>query len=221
MEDSSVLDFDILIFEKHELIIGGLVNMIHKIGFHGRLDVVPNEANVGVIMSRYNSELIIIGIHNADSAEMRVIEGIIKTYLNANIILAGYFADISQQEKYKAMGAKGFISYGILLAALEQVLLTVRSGETYFEFLDGNKKKENVTENVIIDVELDTLDFIIIRERQNGLTAEEISNLPEITIGIDAIKARTLKWRDAYHVASTMQAIKIMKDRGLLGGMEG
>jgi AmiR/NasT family two-component response regulator len=218
--DSSVLDFNFLIFERKEIISGGLVNMIHKIGFHGRIDVVTNEMNVQVIMDKYNSELIIIGIHNHDSEEMMAVERIIKAYPKAYIILSGYFADKSQQEKFKAMGVKGFINHGILLTVLEQVLLTVRSGETYFEFLNGNLNKGIASEHVIIDVELDAIDFIIIRGRLIGLTSEDISNLREVTIGIDAIKARTLKWRDAYHVTTTMQAIKIMKDRGLLDGMD-
>jgi len=220
IEDSSVLDFYILIFEKQEIISGGLVNMIHKIGFHSRIDVVRNEMNVKVIMDKYNSELIIIGIHENELEDMMAIEKIFKAYPKANIILLGLYADKSQQEKFRAMGVKGFINHGIKLDVLEQVLLTVRSGETYFELLDGNLKKGIVSEHVIIDVELDSIDFIIIRERQNGLTSEEISKLREVTIGIDAIKARTQKWRDTYHVNTTLQAIKIMKERGLLDGMD-
>jgi len=217
--DSSVLDFNILIFERQELISGGLGGMIHEIGFHGRIDIVSNEVNVQVIVDKYNSELIIIGIHENDTEEMVLVERIIKAYPNANIILLGYYADKSQQEKFRAMGVKGFIPHSISLDVLEQVLLTVRSGETYFELLDGNLKKNIVSEHVIIDIELDAFDFIIIRERQNGLSSDDISKLPEITIGIDAINARTLKWRETYHVTKTLQAIKIMKDRGLLDGM--
>lgn len=218
--DSSVLDFNFLIFERNEIISSGLVSMIHKIGFHGRIDVIGIEVNVKVIMDKYNSELIIIGIHENSPEEMMTVEKIIKAYPNANIIITGNFSDKSQQGKFKAMGVKGFINHGILLSVLEQLLLTVRSGETYFEFLNGNLNKGIASEHVIIDVELDAIDFIIIRGRLHGLTSEDISKLREVTIGIDAIKARTLKWRDAYHVNTTMQAINIMKDRGLLDGME-
>jgi DNA-binding NarL/FixJ family response regulator len=134
IEDSSVLNFSILLCEIHDLHNGGLEKMIYKIGFHGMVEIVSNLKNALLRLENYETELLIIGIHilgihDEKEQNLAIIESIIKKYPDLKIIIISKSATTKEQGIYRKIGFKGCIIYGISQPDLGQVLMNVRNGE--------------------------------------------------------------------------------------------
>jgi DNA-binding NarL/FixJ family response regulator len=153
IEDSSVLNFPILLCDIHELHSGGLERMICKIGFHGKIEIVTNLKNALLRLENYETELLIIGIHvigihDEKEQHLEIIRNIIKKYPALKIIIISELATKIEQGIYRKMGVKGCILYGISQPDLGQVLMSVRDGEKAFDLPYEKGSKRTLSEMI-------------------------------------------------------------------------
>src|ERR1035437_1601642 len=219
IEDSSVLDFPILLCENYVLHSGGLEKMIYKIGFHGHLEIVTNLKNALQRLENYETELLIIGIHDDKEQYLAIILTIIKKYPELKIILISDNATAMEQGIYRKMGVKGFIRYGISQPDLDQVFMNVRIGEKAFDLPDEKGNKRMLSADDIVDLKLDSVDFIIIQGVKDGITEKKIAEMDGVNMTKNGVEGRTRKYRETYLEHKTIRAIERMEERGLLDEM--
>lgn len=225
IEDSSVLNFPILLCETHDLHSGGLERMICKIGFHGHIEIVTNLKNALLWIENYETELLIIGIHvigihDEKEKNLEIIRSIIKKYPDLKIIIISESVTPMEQGIYRKMGVKGCIIYGITQPDLGQVLMAVRDGQKAFDLPDERGNKRILSKDDIVDLILDAVDFIIIKGVKKGISAKKIADIDGVNMTKNGVEGRTRKYRETYGEHKTIIAIERMEERGLLDGME-
>ena len=225
-KDASVTDYPMLIFEKDEIISGGINNMVMRVGFKGRIDIVTNLKHAVELLNETKYKLMIFGIHINDSEDLKTLEIILENNKDLKVIVNSHVSTQTQQELYMKMGAHGIINHEILFELFLQVILTVRKNETYFDYLDitlkdnKNEVVKKAAKNLKEDIIIDKLALIIIREVKKFKKPKEIAKLKEMSLSESGIKKRTEGWREFYDVKTTRQVIKIMEDRGMLKGLD-
>jgi hypothetical protein len=75
------------------------------------------------------------------------------------------------------------------------------------------------SEDDIVDLILDKVDFFIIKGVKEGMTEKKIADLDGVNMTKNGVEGRTRKYRETYLEQKTITAIERMEERGLLDEM--